>query len=87
MSRFTVEWSPEAEDQLAAIWLRTAPADRPSVNAAQNRIDHDLAADPLGRGTLIAEDLYSIHVSPLKGYFEIDIAALLVRVTAVAWLI
>jgi hypothetical protein len=32
MSRFNVEWSPDAEDQLATIWLRTAPADRPAVN-------------------------------------------------------
>jgi hypothetical protein len=45
---FAVVWRPSAELQLADLW--TTATDRNAVTAAANRIDADLACDPLSAG-------------------------------------
>lgn len=45
---YTVDWTREALDQLAAVW--TATADRNAVTAVSHRLEQDLARDPYGRG-------------------------------------
>ena len=45
---FTVEWVPEAENQLTAIWL--AARDRNAVTRAAHRIDQLFRSNPLQYG-------------------------------------
>jgi hypothetical protein len=78
---YFVTWAPDALNALAAIWIR-AP-DRRAVTAAQARIDHLLASDPLANGTHVSEGLYAINVPPLRAQFEIPDGGQLVRVVSV----
>ena len=79
--RYTVLWSPEAEDQLAEIWIEAA--DRNAVTAAQATIDEELAADPETKGKEASEDLRRFKVEPLVVLFEIQPGDRLAKVTAV----
>lgn len=67
---YTVEWTADAESELAAIWL--AAADRAAVTAAAHRIDHDLATFPLIVGESRAAPVQRIvFFEPL--YVEYDV--------------
>ena len=46
--RYTVTWTPSAQDELADIWIN-AP-DRQAVTAAQHRIDRTLRVDAHTKG-------------------------------------
>ena len=48
MSRFTVVWTPDAEAELANIWMNAG--DPAAVSAAADTIDAELANNPLGIG-------------------------------------
>ena len=65
---YDVAWSPEAESDLARIWL--AEKDRDSVTRASHRIDVALQSGPLP-GHLQSEGLYRICDAPLVAYYEI----------------
>jgi plasmid stabilization system protein ParE len=66
---YTVVWTPDALDQLAALWPQAA--DRDAVTRAAQRIDHLLRHDPDTRGVdfygdrLLVEPplhvVYSVH--------------------------
>jgi hypothetical protein len=45
---YTVTWHPDAEDELADLWMRSA--DRHAVNVAARRPDQILINDPLSVG-------------------------------------
>jgi hypothetical protein len=77
--RWTVQWDPAAEDELARIWLRAA--DRGAVSAAQARADQLLSRDPLTNGRHLSEGLYQIDVPPLAISYTVDQARQLVVVT------
>jgi hypothetical protein len=80
MKRFTVDWEPDAEDELARIWMQ---ADDPSAVArAQVKADQLLASDPIGKGHHVSEGLYQIHVPPLVLTYSVDAAKQFVQV---AW--
>jgi mRNA-degrading endonuclease RelE of RelBE toxin-antitoxin system len=80
MKRFAVDWEPDAEDELARIWMQ---ADDPSAVArAQVKADQLLASDPIGKGQHVSEGLYQIHVAPLVLTYSVDAAKLVVQV---AW--
>jgi hypothetical protein len=66
---FTVVWSPEAEQQLASVWL--AAADRNAVTHAANAIDVALAANPHGIGVLVFDTVREYTCTPLGVEFEI----------------
>lgn len=55
MMRYPVEWEPEAQADLATIWL-DAP-DRTSVNLAERVVDRLLSRAPKHAGQLVAEGL------------------------------
>lgn len=76
---YAVEWLPQAEDALAAIWLQTFD---PAVTAAEARINRLLSRDPHGNGEHRSEGLYRIEVTPLVVAYEIDDAA---RRVTVSW--
>lgn len=70
MTRFDVDWLPDALDDLADIWLQAS--DRDAVNFAAAMIDARLAASPSEVGTAISEGLYELTVSPLRVLFVFD---------------
>jgi hypothetical protein len=66
---FIVQWEPEAEQELARLWL--AAADRDAMTQATHRIDHRLARDPEKEGEELSEGLYLLLEGPLAAFFEI----------------
>jgi hypothetical protein len=82
MNPYEVVYYPEAEDDLALLWLRAT--DRSAVTLASELADRLLAADPYQAGTPLAEGLWAITVPPLRFYFEIDEAARRVEVARVS---
>ncbi len=64
MIRFTVVWHPEAEDELASIWLDAA--DRQSVALAVNAIDRHLATDATAKGIQVEGDLRQLTALSLR---------------------
>jgi len=81
MTPFTIVWLPDAEDQLAALWLQAR--DRGDISAAQSRIDAELAFDPAKKGAPVAEGLRQVTVAPLKAFYEVHESESKVEVTAV----
>ncbi len=79
--RYTVDWTADAENALAGVWLDSGFD--PDVTAAQARIDQLLAADPHGNGEHRSEGLYRIEVSPPVATYSIDDAARHVEVSSV----
>jgi hypothetical protein len=79
--RYTVDWSDDALDTLAAIWMQAT--DPWAVTAAQATIDRLLAADPYRHGQAVSEGLYAIKVPPLKAQFEVSDGNRAVRVVSV----
>jgi hypothetical protein len=80
MKAYTVDWEPEAEDDLTAIWLNTFD---PAVTTARNEIDDRLARNPVGYGRLLREGLYQIMIVPLTAFYSIDQAKKIVKVSTV----
>jgi hypothetical protein len=78
---FSVDWTEDAQAELAAIWLRAS--DRRAVTTAQHRIDRLLASDPFTHGSEIVEELYAIDVPPLRAHFEVSSADRVVTVVSV----
>ena len=47
---FSVDWSEESLQELAALWLLVESEARASVSSACDDVDHRLQRDPLGEG-------------------------------------
>lgn len=75
--RFTVVWSPFAQDRLTELWLRSA--DRNAVTRASHRVDHLLRIDPDTRGSPWFGDRV-LHIPPLRVAFAINPMDMLVEV-------
>jgi hypothetical protein len=69
MSRYTVVSVPEAEDQLASIWI--ADKDRDQVSAAADAADRLLGENPLQDSVYLSEQLRRRDFPPLRFYFEV----------------
>jgi hypothetical protein len=67
---YSVVWSPQALNQLAAIWL--ASTNRDAVTAATNAIDVQLENDPHLKSQMLPNGLREIRVSPLRAQFGVD---------------
>ena len=81
MTRFTVVWKREADDELADIWLEATV--RNAVNVAAAAIDHELADDPAAKGEAVKNGLFKLVIRPLAVLFSISDDDRLVRVQAV----
>jgi hypothetical protein len=79
--KYTVVWSPDAEQELADIWNKAA--DRESVASAANFLDRELARDPghVGESRQFGQRI--THCLPLGVRFAIQEEDRLVRVLAV----
>jgi plasmid stabilization system protein ParE len=80
MKSFTVDWEPNAENDLTAIWLGTFD---PAVTIAQDQIDDLLERNPIAYGRYLGEGLYQIVIVPLTAFYSIDQAKKNVKVSAV----
>jgi len=78
---FMVEWHPDAQQDLAAIWLTAT--DRNAVTAAAHAIDQTLGVDPDTVGRAVFDTIREYHYSPLGVEFEVIHADMRVWVLAV----
>jgi len=69
MSRYTVVSIPEAEAELATIWM--GETDRDRVSAAANSADRLLGENPLQDSVELSEQLRRRDFPPLRFYFEV----------------
>ena len=81
MSRHTVVWLRDAQQDLAQLWMDSD--DRQSVNVATATIDAVLAIDPQSKGQHLAEGLRKLRVAPLEVSFIVHDEDLLVEVASV----
>jgi hypothetical protein len=82
MSRFSVVFSDEAQDQLAQVWLDAGP-ERNAVTVASHAIEQALASDPLGCGEPEHEGLRKLDMPPLHVLYVVEEDARVVRVVLV----
>lgn len=82
MTRYTVVWHRDAEDELAEAWLR-AP-NRPDVALAAAAIDRHLGSDATSKGIEVEGGLRQLVITPLRVLFVISETDCLVRVVHVA---
>lgn len=81
MIHFQVDWTRDALDDLADLWLRAA--DRNAVTLAAAIIDQSLGESPHDWGTELSEGLREFIAPPLRVLFTIDDAAQMVDVARV----
>lgn len=65
MTTYAVVWTPQAEDELAAIWV--AAADRQAVTDATHRLEQQLAQNPLGTGESRDSSVHRVKMVPPIG--------------------
>lgn len=78
---YTVVWQPSAVQLLAGLW--TDAGDRDGMTMATNRIDSELARDPLGVGESRASGRRILIHTPLAVLYRVSEPDCLVTVTAV----
>ena len=79
MANFTCDLRPDAEDDLADLYLSaTDPTAVTAADAAGYRL---LTADPYTNGTPLPEGLWRLIVAPLAFFYAIDETARHVSVT------
>jgi len=68
--RYTLVWTPTAEDDLATIWM-DAP-DRNAVTGAARKVDESLRIDPGDQGESRTGDLRIVFFPPLVVEFRVS---------------
>lgn len=76
-----VEWLPDAEQELAAIWLQAT--DRQAVTAAADAIDRRLSRDPEQEGESRSQDVRVTFEKPLGVLFHVSVDERRVKVVHV----
>jgi hypothetical protein len=66
---YTVQWTPTAEQDLAAVWI--AAADRDVITSTANIIDALLHRDPERLGEVLFDTVRTMAVPPLGVEFEV----------------
>ena len=86
MTRYTVVWQRDAQDELTELWLDAH--DRAAVTAAAHAIDVDLSQNAAIKGVEIAEGLRAFFAPPLRILYTVDKGDRLVdvvRVRRLSW--
>jgi hypothetical protein len=78
---YTVVWMPEAESQLARIWLNSRL--RNAIQEAADRIDAELRSNPHDCGESRDIGRRVMYVGPVGALFEINESSHQVRVLSV----
>jgi len=79
--KYTVLWLPQAEAELAALWMDANQ--RLAVTEAANEIDRLLHRDPQELGESRSANLRILLVPPLGVNFSVDMQDRIVRIAAV----
>ena len=67
---YRIDWTPGAEQQLAAVWM--AAADRPTVTTAVNRLEARLERNPLQIGHRLDSSVHRVaYAAPLGIEYEV----------------
>jgi len=82
MTRYTVVWHDDAQNQLAEIWLNTT--DRQSVTLAANATDRRLADDADTKGVAVEGGLRQVVLPPLRLLFAVSEGDRTVRILDVS---
>lgn len=82
MTRYTVVWHTDAQDQLATIWIQAS--DQNAVTLAADTIDRELADGPATKGRPVGDRLRCLRESPLEVLFEVVEMDRLARVVGVS---
>jgi len=69
MSRYTVTWHPDAESDLAELWM--AAPDRREITSAVKAVDAALSTDAEVKGASVAEGLRSFNAPPIRVLFVV----------------
>jgi hypothetical protein len=69
---FRVEWTQEALNELAGVWMLADQAARRAITEATQQIDRQLTTDPFGSSESRTEALRILFESPLGISFEVD---------------
>ncbi|MEX0724927.1 MAG: hypothetical protein WD065_01575 [Planctomycetaceae bacterium] len=78
MTKYTVVWLRDAEDELGRIWMDAA--NRRAVASAANLIDDELRTDPDLVGAHVKGTFRTLEYSPLEIIFDVRTEDRLVRV-------
>lgn len=81
--KYSVRWREEASDELAAIWVESAPTERREVTAAADAIDKALANRPIECGESRGDMRRIFYIKPLAVIFEVSEPDLTVNVLQV----
>lgn len=81
MTRYTVVWHEDAQNQTAQCWLNAA--DRRAVTQAADAVDAILAWDPLTKGTAVEGELQELILPPLQFLFGVSEPDRLVKIVNV----
>lgn len=81
MNLYTVDWSDDALDELATLWLQAS--DPEEITRAQATIDTLLARAPLHHGEAVREGLRRLIVPPLRVLYTVNAMARRVEVASV----
>ena len=81
MTRFTVIWRREADNELAEVWLQAR--DRAAVSNASGAIDRALAEDPAEKGTPAGRGFFTLVIEPLAVLYAVNDDDRIVRVEMV----
>lgn len=79
--RYTVVWDPEAEDELARLWMQSFV--QRDITSAANAIDIALRDDPLGKGIILDHRKYELYLYPLRVLFKVTESDRLVQVLTI----
>lgn len=80
MNLYTVDWSEDALNELAVLWLQATDPDE--VTRAQ-AIDTLLARAPLHHGEVVREELRRLIVPPLRVLYTVNASTRAVEIAAV----
>lgn len=69
MTRYTVTWHQDAEQDLASLWI--SATDRDDITQAVQAIDLALSSASGSVGDQIAEGLYGLNAPPLRVLYVI----------------
>jgi len=81
MTRFTVVWEDDTENQLAAFWIDAT--NRRKISEAVDHIDHELSTDAHHKGIDLSEGLRCLKHSSLAAYFSVELEDRMVKVWAI----
>jgi mRNA-degrading endonuclease RelE of RelBE toxin-antitoxin system len=70
MTRYTVVWAPDAEDELADLWIEAR--DRNALTRATNLVDLERSHDAGTKRVGVAEGLRALLAPPLRVLFSVD---------------